>query len=913
MLTNTELVRLFWGKAGRARVPVVHPALFHMIDVGMVARAMVERSPRTALRGLRLAADLSADEAARRIGFLIALHDLGKISPGFQIQRDDLTAEQRDRGYDFPETLEPDHSHVTLQHLRYMARDNCAAGVLARSIAAHHGMFHPTGAARQRRKDGLGLWWEAREAAIAALAMLFGAQSEAVLRPDQFTPAEGMILAGLTAVADWIGSDKRFFPPEGSPPRPLEAYATEAYGQAHAALDDLKWDPWQPDSEQWDFTSLFPNLPPNALQQLTMRLATELPEPAMVVIEAPMGMGKTEAALHLADVLLNRFGHAGLYDALPTQATSSQIFRRVRDDYLARRLAGRPANLHLLHGLAAFDDAYAEMLEPARSESPHPYDISDVDGRRGSPEAAVIAASWFRGRKLGLLSPFAVGTIDQALMGALQTRHMFVRLHGLANKVVLVDEAHAYDTYTSTLLDCLVEWLGVLGCSVIILSATLPAARRRGLARAYAGKGVALPAQAYPRVTTVTRGGEVRSDPIPGTPEKEVLLESLLAPDRADPEGVIIDRLAHELREGGCAAWICNTVDAAQLAYLRLARLREEGHPVFSTADLVLYHARFPVDQRHEIETAIDSKFGKKGLNTGQRPHLAVLIGTQVLEQALDYSVDVMVTELAPVDLVLQRSGRLHRHVHVRPCPLQQPRLLWLAPPPNTAGEPEFGVSGRIYEEVVLLRSWHALRQRTSVQIPHDIEALVEEVYSDPPPTLPEPLQAVVERLGREAETARQKHQGLALANAIHGPTEEDPFQMDRALPDEEAPTDVQGTPAVTRLAEPTITLVCAHRRGSEMVLSTDDSQPLDLSAPPDRDEEGRLLRRSVRVQNRFWVERFRDEPVPKGWKDSPALRHARLAVFADGTIEAGGRRLALDPELGLVTSTEVLGARPSA
>jgi CRISPR-associated endonuclease/helicase Cas3 len=202
--------------------------------------------------------------------------------------------------------------------------------------------------------------------------------------------------------------------------------------------------------------------------------------------------------------------------------------------------------------------------------------------------------------------------------------------------------------------------------------------------------------------------------------------------------------------------------------------------------------------------------------------------------------------------------------------------------------------------------SWHALRQRTVVQLPGGIEELVQEVYGKEAPPLPQPLQMLAERLQNDAKVRHQKHESQALTNAIYGPDDEDPFKIDRNLPDEEPATDVQGTPS-TRLAEPNITLICAHQRGTDIVLSPDDARPLNLSARPDRDEEARLLRRSVRVQNRYWVEHFRNAPVPQGWQGSSALCHHRLAVFTNGELTAGGRVLRLDREVGLVTSTDVL------
>src|SRR5262249_41664130 len=121
-----------------------------------------------------------------------------------------------------------------------------------------------------------------------------------------------------------------------------------------------------------------------------------------------------------------------------------------------------------------------------------------------------------------------------------------------------------------------------------------------------------------------------------------------------------------------------------------------------------------------------------------------------------------------------------------------------------------------------------------------------------------------------------------AHGNAIRPPTHEDPFAMDRCLPEEEAAAAARGI-AGTRLTEPTVSLVCAHRRGNAVVLSPEDARPLNLKARRDRNAEAPLLRRSVRLQNRFWVEHFRKQEAPDGWQKSPTLRHYRLAVFTDG------------------------------
>lgn len=948
-MDDEELVRLFWGKAGRdrRRVDLLHPALFHMIDVGMVARAMVMQSPRSALRRLSLAGRVgdsaaeSTEVLARRIGLLVALHDLGKISPGFQKKRDDLISPAHTHGLLFPATLEADHGRVTLSHLGHKTLPRSPAQLLARALAAHHGSFQaPDQLFRQREQDGTGLWWEMRDAAIQTLAEVFDVDADVTGGLQSFTPADTMVLAGLTAVADWIGSssdrdrdardNQGFFPRVGPVPPPLKVYADRAWEQACRALKAIGWDPWQPDRENWTFAQMFPPPyidKPNDLQKQAEALTALIDGPCLIIIEAPMGFGKTEAGLYLADVLLNRCGHVGLYDALPTQATSNQMYRRVKDSYLRQRLLGNPANLHLLHGLASFDDAYAELLE---AEALYEFDVSDEEaaaiptptgidgldetpnGQAGAPEARSLrAASWFRGRKLGLLSPFAVGTIDQALMGALQVRHMFVRLYGLADKVVLIDEAHAYDLYMTQVMKVLLQWLGAMHSSVILMSATLPSIKRRELAEAYAGGKVELEAKPYPRITWLPHDRRARGvvRHIKKVPEKDVIVCRLDVPVGATPHSTVADRLRVELEGGGCAAWICNTVASAQLAWLELDRRKRAGDPVFAACEIVLCHARFTVARRRAIEGEVDRLFGKEGQGSGNRPGYAVLIGTQVLEQALDYDVDLMVTELAPVDLVMQRSGRMHRHAdNIRPQRLLSPRLMWVAPSTNDQEEPQFGDDVWIYEPAVLLKSMLVLQATNQVRLPRGIEDLVEQVYGEGEIAFPPELRDLATRLEQRAAVNYREQELLAGSNSILSPDDpEDPFRMDLLLPDDEAATDRHGRPG-TRLAEPSVSVVCAVDRDGDTVLA-DGLAVLD--SIPNREEERRLLGDSLRIQSRQWVHDLLHQPVPTAWRDSAVLREHRLLRFRPDGWEVGGRQIMLHGQLGLVLKREVLDEIP--
>jgi CRISPR-associated endonuclease/helicase Cas3 len=611
--------------------------------------------------------------------------------------------------------------------------------------------------------------------------------------------------------------------------------------------------------------------------------------PALVLIEAPMGEGKTEAALFLADHWTHATGQQGLYLALPTQATSNQMFDRVTR-FLAGRYPQDRVNLHLLHGHALLSDSYGELRRRAdeRRQSLAVTDIHDPVA-----PGQVVAEGWFaQNKKQGLLAPFAVGTIDQALLAVLQTRHVFVRLFGLAGKTVILDEVHAYDAYMGTLMERLLEWLAALGCSVVLLSATLPADKRRRLLRAYAGRPVEPPAVPYPRISVV-QGDRNKVLPLRTDPARRACLNL----DWRDPGRLAAD-LGAALQEGGCAAVICNTVRRAQEVYLQF---RES--PEMKGVQVELFHARFPFAQRQEIEAGVLRRYGPPEAKA-ERPARAVLVATQVIEQSLDLDFDLMVTELAPVDLVLQRAGRLHRHRRGhRPAGLSGPRL-WLLEPEKEGAVPRFGTSEKVYARHVLLRSFLALRGRTEVRMPEDMEALVEVVYGESPPLDEGPAWGAALTESLQALQAKwEEDRKAADAFLVRSPLFEDDLLEDFCQELEEDNPDIHPKlQAVTRLAEPTVNLVFLHVRGGSLYLDPGGTKPVQMKGVPGLAEAKRLLGNAVTITHRSCVRHFAAEKPPPAWDKSSLLRFHRLVrLDAEGKTLFGNFVLQLDPELGVV------------
>lgn len=881
---NLDL-RLFWGKAGDSAL--AHPVVCHLIDVGCVVVAFLERPAAAALRA-RLARELGAseDEVVALVAFLAAAHDVGKVSPGFEMKRADLWEVLVKRGYTAGAAPDPDHGRVTLTVLRrFLRQRGCSLEVsvaLARSVAAHHGSFvferpFPTGSG--------GNWGEAQAEHLQVLENTFHPRWELLTRFGDSAPSAAwlMSLAGLTSVCDWIGSAEEYFDYEPEGAVDVRSYAERALTRARDATRRAGLTGWKPIGSPLDFERVF-GFQPNDLQAKAVAVAGRLAEPGLLILEAPMGVGKTEAALAAADDLIRRHRQAGIYYALPTQATSNQMFGRFAA-FLERRFDGLKVDLNLLHGLSDLNADYRELRLAAISQD---------------PEATVRASTWFATAKRGLLAPFGVGTIDQALLAAMAVRHMFVRMLALADKVVILDEVHAYDTYMSELLEHLVSWLAALGSSVVVLSATLPSARRRALVEAYGASEPEKPVSGYPQVTVAKPGSEAEVETAPTPSSGRVTLRQIVAPggDSTPVARVISEMVAN----GGCAAWICNTVAGAQEAH------RAMRAQLPSDCEHLLFHARFPIGRRLEIEKQALAMFGKGGA----RPRRAVLVATQVVEQSLDLDFDAMVTDLAPVDLMLQRAGRLHRHRRAsRPLGLTQPTLCWVEPT-MAEGLPAFGVHEYVYERAVLLRTWLALRGLDGFSLPEQVPALVEKVYSAPSASFGSQFTAAIDAAQRAFEKRRDEDQLKALGAAFASPTDSETLlALQHVVEDDETAPVHTSLKARTRLSRPSVTVVCASMDGDGLRLV--EGARVDVSRVPSRDDVRALRRSAITIQRWEWVKHLLAQPAPEAWKRVAALRDCRLAVFEDRWLSADGlmSKLELSPALGLVVHGVSAEGRP--
>lgn len=908
-----------YAKTDRQNRDRIHLLLYHLLDVGTVAHAIWETvftlSFRQQIAGLL---GTTVVEAGRFVAFVAALHDLGKAGPAYQNKY--APPWLREQFKEIGLLIECHHYNTVTQKcphatvttwalpkllVEYEGYDDSFAQKIGIALGGHHGNWPGPFATEGINDARCLLWDQMRHDLYQEVRSVFTPPQVTV----EFAPYDLntllTLLSGLTSVADWVGSNARFFE-LNSDVVSAEEYATQtAIPAAQNALKKLGWLGWQPTGVVREFSQAYAYLnfdKPHTVQQEIIEAALDAPASTLLIVEAPTGIGKTEIAQYLTDVWLQKHNGRGFYIAMPTQATSNQMFDRTTQ-FLAHNYPDDLINIPLAHGNAMFERKQADMQ------------LNEV----GDDEVGrVVAMSWFvQKSKQTLLAPFGVGTVDQTLLGVLQTRHFFVRLLGLSHKVLIFDEIHAYDAYMSTLFERLLKWLRAIGTSVIMLSATLPTATRQRFVKAYTGQDLLLDPEnplPYPALTIAHAQQPPRTIPLTKPADHTLKLNWL---DNNSPEA-ILDFLRTELADGGCAAVICNTVKRAQTIFELLEQGRQQkgadGSPLLDIKkeNLILFHARFPFAWRAPIEKDVLAKFGKPDKENGDRrpdpPAKVIVVATQVIEQSLDLDFDVMVTDLAPIDLLLQRAGRLHRH-NLREANRRHPRRLTIALPDLVDGLPAFGVDELIYERYLLLQTHRQLHGRRELTIPKETATLIESVYTD---TIhdDDPIWQTALLTAHQKLKQDQREQDKKAKQPLIRPPEDYGLLSRTILGlNEDNPTVHETLQAKTRDIAPGITLVCLFQAEHGVRLSPDNDAPaFDHLAPLARDDERarELWQNSITVQNWTLIHHFgpQEESVPTAWREHPVLRYTRPVIFVEGiyrfTHNAKTYELRLSRTLGL-------------
>ena len=527
-----------------------------------------------------------------------------------------------------------------------------------------------------------------------------------------------VILSGLLVTADWLASNTEFFP--------LISIGSIVSRDEYPARVELAWtkisfpDQWQSNNSNMTASSFYEKFgfQPNIFQSKVMEIANHIEYPGIMILEAPMGIGKTEAALTAADIISANFGQDGIFFGLPTQATSNGLFPRLLN-WAEKETKGTVNSIRLAHSAAEFNIDYDNLL------SKNTY-VNNFDPN-GEQRNGLEVHPWFSGNKKALLADFVIGTVDQLLMSVLKRKHFMLRHLGLCGKVVIIDECHAYDAYMNQYLDRAIMWMAAYQIPVILLSATLPSKRRQELVSSYLKSycrynlnykaqqltDIVIPnGLGYPLITW-TEGSSAKQCAI-----KQNNTSQKIAIAHINDDSLLINDLLDKLSDGGCAVVILNTVKRAQFIYELITNDQIVKADKFK---VILYHAQFTIPDRAKKEEYILSLLGKK--STPELRNKVIVIGTQVLEQSLDYDADIMYSELCPIDLLLQRAGRLHRHERQRPKKLCLPVLTILCESNDAYNR---GTSA-VYGDYLLLRTQKLLP--TEMSFPSDITCLVQKTY----------------------------------------------------------------------------------------------------------------------------------------------------------------------------------------
>lgn len=680
--------------------------------------------------------------------FLALVHDLGKITPVFASRITATIPEVRGKleclglqvgnTKDYSDEKKSPHARAGEQVLLNLG---CPKGIAA-VVGAHHGKPQDTMLHWQAELDAYDAnlngndhddRWDALRKEWFTAALEESGYTVMAELPEIRQPIQ-VLLTGLLIMADWIASNTDYFPliPINScgdlsmyPARVEDAWAKLALPEA-----------WSPQSYVMDgdgFHNRF-SFVPNAVQEMMLRAAND-GHSGIYILEAQMGVGKTEAALAAAEILASKHHCGGVYFGMPTQATANGIFGRLaqwadmqtEDTRLAIRLA---------HGMAELNEDYRAFFRG-----------SACVNEDGSAEERLIVHEWFSGHKQALLANFVIGTVDQLLLAALKQKHVMLRHLGLSGKVVILDECHAYDAYMNQYLERVLNWLGIYRIPVIILSATLPQERRVKLIEAYLNGSPTVGPEdwrirrAYPLLTW-TDGRTLHQE------TAVVAGDGKVVRIRHIENSELASLLRMAVAAGGCCGVIVNTVRFAQ----ELTKTLQDAIP---EAEVMLLHSRFVAPDRADREKQLLTRIGKHSSPEDRRG--LIVVGTQVMEQSLDIDFDLLVTQLCPMDLLLQRIGRLHRHERVRPEALRKASCYIL---PADEG------SRAVYGEWLLLRTGSLLPDE--IILPHSIPELVQEIYRHPDEAL---LRDEANRSAWESHTrAMEIKERKAMNFRIDGP-----------------------------------------------------------------------------------------------------------------------------------------------
>lgn len=781
---DSDIARITWGKCapdGRC-----HPLTAHMLDVAACFKACLQ------IATLRQAfAHLAGREITEidlaRLSALAFLHDIGKANAGFQAKRWQHTAPSAPAGWPAPagHTSEAlcifdDEKLQSALPLVAMQAWGPACWNLLRASISHHGRpVEPYGLI-----DPKWIWRPVVSAGRVVYDPQAALQEIGHCLQQWFAPAfaTGLALpdspqfahwfAGLVQFADWLGSDTRSFPySQANEDRNQWVWQRARDALQKIGLDTTPWRSALPSAA--DFATIFQVPAPRPIQA-KMAQADLGP---LLILESETGSGKTEAALWRFAQLFQAGQVDGLYFALPTRVAATQLYERTLQ-FAANLWQGTGHEPPLVvRALCGYESADGQTIKAKLPDFKVLW-ADHSDEQKAHTRWAAESSKRF------LAAPLAVGTIDQALLAALQVRHAHMRHSLLSRSLLVVDEVHASDAYMATLLAHLLQAHLHAGGHALLLSATLGSSARHRYQRLLApnlpmptlAQAIDLP---YPALTD---GAKLHALPDSGR-SKRVHWQ---VNDCIDHPETIAALAIEAAKHGAKVLVIRNTVPTALAAFRAIEALAQQNGLQGALFNLngiaTVHHSRYSREDRPQLDAAVEQQMGKK---RAKSLRACIVVGTQTLEQSLDIDADLLITDLCPMDVLLQRVGRLHRHdrtAEERPENCRQAKAVVLVPTGHSLdgclkksshGLGRFHNGGGIYMDLRILEATRRLISGSdSHVIPRDNRKLVERA------THPEVLAELEKELGEAWVKHGQDVEGEFQAKKVQGNFNALPFNQ---------------------------------------------------------------------------------------------------------------------------------------
>lgn len=691
-----------------------YPLLLHSLDSGLACRQILNRRYNETVINISKEMNKSYEDVLNFLCFMVAIHDIGKFSIPFLLKIKNNTSLDVDglikKYFSFYSSLsghasddnyikENPHNLLSILIIQSYFKERGFKRKhykkFAYAVGGHHGSFFTENEVHKSESyfnefmnlDTELYYKKNLFAHIDCVKSYFNVDLDII--EDFKTDDVFYYFTGINILSDWISSDICPRKYNGD----IDFHVKESELLISKFLDGILFN--SPSiKENKNFEDIF-SFVPNKLQSFIIENEDMLNDSGLIFFEDLAGSGKTEAAFWLEKTLLENNNFSGSYMGMPTKDTSNQMMLRKQKFF--NIISDEKSNLNLLHG----DAKHAVESFVCKTDN-------------------IACKDWYLDfSKRGLLSTFGVGTIDRILQMALNIKHFPLQTFALMNRVIIVDEVHAYDEYMLGLLCDAISILSKSNCVFIIMSATLPSRMKKKISNSYLKgkdkeKDISIVNAKYPRISVLDqKKAELKSYHVGSKKTSKTKIDFI-----SGERNFHLDKLYEKIDSSdGCAVWYFNTVSKAQEAYRYLENKNEN-------VEMHIYHASNLPRYKTIKEKELVGKFGK---NSSNRPKKSIVISTQILEMSLDIDFDIMYTEMCPIDALYQRLGRLWRHNNIRPNWISQ-RECFIYVEEERENSFKNGYDYLIYSQFLLNRTYNILKTKSHVNLPEDAD-LVEIVY----------------------------------------------------------------------------------------------------------------------------------------------------------------------------------------